>query len=93
MAFAVLRVADQERGMKENATLPNIIFVHPTGKGKNKIQHKHTVFEIVEFAEDGWPKLLRLMRDEEVKYLEGGESFMTAYCQRCSLGPWETQKK
>ena len=75
--------------------LPNIIFVAPTGRGKDKIQHNHTVFEIVEFAEDGWPKTLRLMRDDETIDLqqraeETGEapSFMTAYCQRRSLGPW-----
>ncbi len=78
--------------------LPNIIFVAPTGKGAQKIRHKHVVFEIVEFYDDATPKLLRLMRDDEVVDLRVESDsnvgphhcFMTGYCQARSVGPWET---
>ena len=79
--------------------LPNIIFVSPTGKGKDKIQHMHTVFEIIEFEADGWPRMLRLMRDDEVYDLQEaadkGKSpaFLTAYVQRRSLAPWKNATK
>lgn len=78
--------------MSKKGLLPSLIFVAPIGKGAQKIRHKHVVFEVVEFAEDGWPKLLRLMRDDEVVDLEARTTppaFMTAYCQERSVGPWK----
>jgi hypothetical protein len=76
--------------MSKKSQLPEVRFAVIVGKGRDKVRHKHTVLE---FAEDGWPKLLRLIRGDEVIDLEArtkSPSFLTAYCQQRSLGPWES---
>lgn len=84
--------------MSNKGKLPELLFVSPIGAGQQKIRHKHVVFEIVEFAEDGWPKLLRLIRDDEVIDLADPNrkttpAFMTGYCQERSLAPWSHRQQ
>lgn len=71
--------------MAKKGELPDLIFVHPIGHGRNKIRHKHVVFVVEEWDEYGRPRKLVLAHDEDVFDMEqiasSGREFMTGYIQ------------
>lgn len=79
--------------MSKKGELPEILFVAPIGRGRDKIRHKHTVFEVIEKDDQGIPTLCRMMRDDEIVDLESRKyegrtpTFITAYIQASNLIP------
>lgn len=64
--------------MAKKGEMPELIFIAPIGGGR-KTRYKHCVFQVLTQREDGLPLTCRLIQDDEVVNLVGGEYFITAY--------------
>ena len=56
--------------------MPELCFIGP---GKQKAPFKYVLFRVVTKDEDGLPRELVMVRDDETVKLEEGMEFMTAY--------------